>query len=82
MSLLIHHISHIAEEIFNKIKDKSIARNILRINSDGSIICELCCIALIEYIIGKKSLLDYTKLSSPYGYITSGKIIYKYFKDK
>ena len=47
-----------------------------------SIMCEFCYIALIEYMLARKTLLDYSNLFSPNDYKKNGKIIYKYFKDK
>ena len=44
--------------------------------------CGFYCIAFIEYMIGGKTLLDYTNLFSPNDYKANDKIIYKYFKDK
>ena len=43
--------------------------------------CGLYCIALIEYMIAGKTLLDYTNSFSPNYYKKNDKIIYKYFKD-
>ena len=47
-----------------------------------SIMCEFYYIALIEYMLARKTLLDYSNLFSPNDYKKNGKIIYKYFKDK
>ena len=44
--------------------------------------CGFYCIAFIEYILERKTLLDYTNLFSPNDYKKNGKIKYKYFKDK
>ena len=40
------------------------------------------CIAFIAYMLGGKTLLDYTNLFSPNDYKKNDKIIYKDFKDK
>ena len=40
------------------------------------------CITSIEYMIGEKTLSDYTNLCSPNHYKKNDKIIYKYFMDK
>ena len=58
-------IEYIPQEVLNKIKDKSIAHNIFRIQDNESIICGFYCIAFIEYILAGKTLLDYTNLFSP-----------------
>ena len=47
-----------------------------------SIMCEFYYIALIEYMLARKTLLDYSNLFSPNDYKKNGEIIYKYFKDK
>ena len=75
-------IEYIPQEVLNKIKDKSIAHNIFRIQDNESIICGFYCIAFIEYILAGKTLLDYTNLFSPNDCKKNDKIIYKYFKDK
>ena len=43
--------------------------------------CGFYDIAFIEYVLSGKTLLDYTNLFPPNGYIYD-KIVYKYFKDK
>ena len=43
--------------------------------------CGFCCIAFIEYIVTKKTLLDYTNLFSSNDYKNNDKIIYKYLKE-
>ena len=43
---------------------------------------EFYYIALIEYMIAGKTLLDYTNLFSPTDYRINVKIIYNSFKDK
>ena len=75
-------IERIPQEVLNKIKDKSITRNIFRIQDNESIMCGFYCIAFIEYVLAGKTLLDYTNLFSPSDYKNNDKIIYKYFKDK
>ena len=64
-------IEYIPEEVLNKIKD-----------FDDSIMCELYCIAFIEYMIAGKTLLDYTTLFSLNKYKKNYKIIHKYLKDE
>ena len=39
------------------------------------------CIAFLEYMLGGKTLLNYTNLFSLNGNKKNGKIIIKYFKD-
>ena len=45
-------------------KDESITHNIIRIQSDDFITCGFYCITFIEYMLTRKTLLDYTNLSS------------------
>ena len=75
-------IEYILEEVVKKIKDKSTTYNIFRIQSNGCIMCGFCCIAFKECMTAGKTLLDYTNLLSPNENKKSGKIMYKYFKDK
>ena len=73
-------IEYIPQEVLNKIKDKSITRNIFRIQDNESIMCGFYCIAFIEYMLPGKTLLDYTNLFSPNDYKKNDKIIYKFLK--
>ena len=71
-----------SQEILNKIRDKSITHNTIRIQSDDSVMCAFYCIAFTECMLSGKTLLDYINLFSPNEYNMNNKIIYKYFKDK
>ena len=73
---------NIAEGVLNKIKNKSITHNIFRVQDNESVMCRFHCIALIEYMLAGKTLLDYANLFSLNDYKRNDKIIYKYFKDK
>ena len=75
-------IEYIPLEVLNKIRDKSITRNIFRIQDNESILCGFYCITFIEYMLAGKTLLDYTNLFSSNDYKKNDKIICKYFKDK
>ena len=68
--------------MLNKIKDKTLIRHMLRVQSDYTIMCGLYCIVFIEYIIAEKTLLDHTNLFSPNSYQKNDKIIQKYFENK
>ena len=61
-------IEYVSQEVLSKIKDKSITHNIFRIQSDDSVMCGFYYIAFIEYMIARKTLLDYTYLFSPNHY--------------
>ena len=72
-------IEYIPQEVLNKVRDKSITLNIFRIQDNESIICGFYCIALIEYMLAGKSLLDYTNLFSLNQCTKNDKMIYKHF---
>ena len=74
-------IEYIPLELLNKIRDKSITRNIFRIQDNESIMCGFYYIVFTEYMLAGKTLLGYTNLFSPNDYKRNDKIIYKYFKD-
>ena len=57
-------IEYIPQEVLYKIKDKSITHNIFRIQENDCIMCEIYCIAFIEYMLAGRTLLDYTNLIS------------------
>ena len=63
-------------------KVKSIIHNIVAIQDNDSVICELYCITVIEYMFAAKTLLNYTNLFSLNDYRKNDKVVYKYFKDK
>ena len=67
-TLIILELNIFLKKVLNKIREKSITHNIFRIPSDDSIICGFYCIALIEYMLSGRNLLDYTHLFSPNDY--------------
>ena len=73
---------YIPQEVLNKIRDKSITHNIFRIQANKSVMCGFYCMAFIEYMLSRKTLLDYTNSFSPNDYRMNDKIMYKYFKDE
>ena len=75
-------MEYIPQEVLNKIKGKSISHNISKIQDDDSFMCGFYCIAVMEYMIAGKTLLDYTNLFSLNDYKKNDKIIHKYFGDK
>ena len=68
-------IEYIALEVLNKIRDKSVTHNIFRMQDNESIAYGFYCITFIEYILVRKTLLDYTNLFSPNDYKKNDKII-------
>ena len=73
-------IEYIPRDVSNKIKNKSIAHNIFRMQSDNSIMGRFCFISFIQFMIVGKIFLDYTDLFPPNAFKRDGKIIYKHFK--
>ena len=75
-------IEYIPQEVLSNVKDKSIIHNILRTQSNDSIIGRFYRITFIKYMIAEKmtniKTNDYIKTN---GYIKNEKIIYKYFKE-
>ena len=77
--LHIFGIEYIPEEVLNKIRDKSIAHKIFRIQDNESITCEFYCIDFIEYKLAGEI---HDNLFFPNDSKRNDKIIYTYFKDK
>ena len=73
---------YILQGVLNKIKDKSVAHNIFRMQDNESIMPGFYCVDFKEYMLAGKTLLEYTNLFSLDDYKKNEKIIYKYFKDK
>ena len=73
---------YIPLETLNKIIDKSITHNIFRIQDNESLMCGICCIAFIEYMLAGKTLLDYTNLFSLNDCKKNDKMTHKCFKDR
>ena len=72
-------IEYISQEVFNKIRVKSITHNIFGIQDDESITCGFYCVAFIKYMLAGKALLDCANLFTPIDYKKNGKITYKHF---
>ena len=75
-------IEYIPQEVLNKIRDKSVTHNILRIQDNESITGGFYFITFIEHMLAGKTLLDYTNLFSLNDYKKNEKTIYKYCRDK
>ena len=69
---------YIPKEIRKFIGNKSVA-NIYRMQAYNSIICRYLCIGFIDFILKRKSLLDYTNLFSHNDYEWNDEIL-KYFQ--
>ena len=63
-------VEHVLREIGKFIEEfpghKNIKTNIVRVQSNNSIICWCFCIAFIDFILPGKTLVDFTNLFSPY----------------
>ena len=57
-------IRYISQEVWSKMRDQSITRNVFRIKDNETIMCSFYNITLIEYILAGKTLQDYTNLFS------------------
>ena len=67
-------IEYVPQEVSNKIKDKSVTHDILRIQDKDSIMCGFYCIPLIEYMLLGKAVLDYNNLFYPNEYEKNDKL--------
>ena len=65
----------IPQEVLNKIRDKSITQNILRIQDNDSIMCGFLLYLFHRIYASGKILLDYTNLFFPNDYKKNEKII-------
>ena len=65
-------VEYIPEEIKEFIKkfpgNKNIKTNIFRVHEDNSIMCGYFCIGFIGFMLGGKTLTDYTNLFSPHDF--------------
>ena len=59
----------------DKIGNKNIKSNIIRIQDNNSIMCGYFCILSIEYMLNNKTLTDFTNLFSPYDFKKNDEII-------
>ena len=73
-------IEHIPKEIKKFIGNKNVLINIYRMQAYDSIICGYFCIGFIDFMLKRKSLLQYTNLFSPNDYEKNDKVILKYFQ--
>ena len=57
-------IEYILQKVLNKNRDKSITHKTFRIQGNDSIMCGYYCIAFIEYMLARETMLDYINLFS------------------
>ena len=58
-------VEYIPKKIKTIIGKKNIATNIYGIHANNSILCGYFCIAFVDFMLKRKTLLDFTKLFSP-----------------
>ena len=75
-------IVYIIQAVLNKTRDKPVTHNIFRIQENESSMCGFYCIAFIEYMVARETLLYDATLHSMNEYKNGDKRIQKYFKDK
>ena len=73
-------VEHIPKEIIKFIGNKNITANIYRVQAYDSIMCGYFCIGFIDFMVKRKSLLEYTNLFSPNDYEANDKMILKYIQ--
>ena len=73
-------VEHIPKEIIKFIGNKNITANIYRVQVYDSIMCGYFCIGFIDFMLKRKSLLEYTNLFSPNDYEVNDKMILKYIQ--
>ena len=61
-------VEHVPEEIKEFIGNKKIKANIFRVQANNSIMCEYFCIGFIDFMPAGKTLIDFTRMFSPYDF--------------
>ena len=61
-------VEHVPEEIKEFIGNKNIKANIFRVQANNSIMCEYFCIGFIDFMPAGKTLIDFTRMFSPYDF--------------
>ena len=75
-------VEYVPEEIEKFVGHKNIKANIFRIQANSSIMCAYFCIGFIDFMLGGKTLIDFTSLFSPYDFEKKDNIILSYFKNE
>ena len=73
---------HIPKEINKFIGNKNIKNNIFRIQAYDSIMSRYFCLEFINYVLKRKTLLDYTSLFSPNDFKKNDRVIKRIFKNE
>ena len=61
-------VEHVAKEIKRFTGHKNTKTNIFRIKADNSIMCGYFCIGFIDFMFAGRSLIDFSRLFSPYDF--------------
>ena len=74
-------VEHVPEKIKKFIGNKNIKANIYRVQANDLVICGYFCMGLIDFMLARKTLIDYTTLFSPHDLDKNDQIILSYFED-
>ena len=74
-------VEHIPKEIKEFIGNKNIEANIYRVQANDLVICGYFCMGFIDFMLARKTLIDYTTLFSPHDLDKNDQIILSYFED-
>ena len=75
-------VEHIPKEINKFIGNSDIESNIFRKQAYDSIMCGYFCIEFINYMLKRKTLLDYTNLFPPNDFRENDQVIKRIFKNE
>ena len=75
-------VKHVPEKIKEFIENKNIKANIFQIQPNNSIMCGYFSIGFIGFMLTGKTLVGFTSLFSPYGFLKNDSIILNYFEDE
>ena len=73
-------VEHVPKEIKEFVGNKNIIAHIFRVQANGSVMCGCFYIGLIDFMLARKKLTDYTGLFAPYDFKKNDDIILSYFK--
>ena len=74
-------VEHVPEEIKKFIGNKNIKANTYRVQANDLVICGYFCMRFIDFMLARKTLIDYTTLFSPHDLDKNDQIILSYFED-
>ena len=74
-------VEHVPEKIKKFIGNKNIKANIYRVQANDLVICGYFCMGFIDFMLARKTLIDYTTLFSPHDLDKNDQMILSYFED-